>query len=304
MIQIRGLQKSYKAHPVLCGLNMTVERGEVYGFIGRNGSGKSTTMNILAGLLARDGGEVTIDGRQVTTGQTVTVGYLPEEPALLEYMNAWEYLEYIAAASGFTGDIQARSTEVLGLVGLTDAADRKIGGYSRGMKQRAGMAAALYSDHEVIILDEPTSALDPQGRAEVMQIIQIMRALGKTVLLSTHILSDVERIADRVGILNNGVLAEEDTLQNLLTKYSEDSIQFELSKPDDTLKARLEALGFVTRVEQSAQRYLVWTTGRDETQNQAIFRFLADADTAVSHYQLQKATLEQVYLKVVGGNAV
>ena len=207
MIEISGLRKSYKGFEVLKGLDMTVGSGEVYGFIGRNGCGKSTTMNILTGLLAKDGGSVRINGMEVEQAGCLPVGYLPESPAICEYMTARQYLDYIGAACRYPGGLAQRTAEVLEIVGLRGAESRRVGGYSRGMKQRLGIGAAIYANYDIIILDEPTSALDPQGRAEVMQIIEALKQMGKTVLLSTHILSLIH-ICVRISALRYEIVFE------------------------------------------------------------------------------------------------
>ncbi len=300
MIQIENLRKTYSGRPVLNGLTMDVKDGEVYGLIGRNGAGKSTTMNILCGLLKRDGGTVLINGKDPAGGEQVPVGYLPESPALYEYMTGYEYLSYIAASAGYTGDLKKRTGELLELVDLTGAAGQRIKGYSRGMKQRIGMAAALYSGHNLVVLDEPTSALDPQGRAEIMEIILRLRQMGKTVLLSTHILSDVERVADRVGILNGGLIQEQDSIGNLLKRYADPIISFEAACDQPGLCEKLKKLPFCQNVSQNGPYYFVWYTGDQNDANRALFQFLNEKHILVNRYQLHMATLEQVYLKIIG----
>lgn len=300
MIEIHNLTKNYDRRPVLRGLNMEVKKGEVYGLIGRNGAGKSTTMNILCGLLSRDGGTVAVNGKDPARGERVPVGYLPESPALYEYMNCYEYLSYIAAAAGYSGDVKKRIAEVVELVGLTDAAGRKIRGYSRGMKQRVGMAAALYSGQDLIVLDEPTSALDPQGRAEIMSIILTLRQMGKTVLLSTHILSDVERVADRVGFLHNGVITAESGMSSLLETYADPIISFSVEEEAPGLEDSLRALPLCDKTARNGNDYFVWYNGDKIEASQALFQFLAQKELPVTRYQLHRATLEQVYLKIIG----
>jgi len=213
MLRITGLKKSYKSFPVLTNLNMNIERGDVYGFVGTNGCGKTTTMNIICNIIPKDEGEIAFEN------DSVTIGYLPESPALYGYMNGFEYLDFIGACCEYEGDIKARTSEVLSVTGMLDGAKRLIKGYSRGMNQRIGIAAALYANPDLLILDEPTSALDPQGRAEVMDIISRLAASGSTIILCTHILSDVERVANKVGILNRGVMAVEGTLPEVRKRY-------------------------------------------------------------------------------------
>jgi len=213
MLRITGLKKSYKSFPVLRNLNMSIDRGDVYGFIGTNGCGKTTTMNIICNIIPKDDGDIAF------AEGGVSIGYLPEMPALYGYMNGFEYLDFIGACYEYAGIIKDRTREVLEITGMLDGAKRLIKGYSRGMNQRIGIAAAIYAKPDLLILDEPTSALDPQGRAEVMEIITKLAAGGSTILLCTHILADVERVANKVGILRNGVMAVEGRLHDVIRQF-------------------------------------------------------------------------------------
>lgn len=298
MIEISGLRKSYKNFEVLKGLDMTVGSGEVFGFIGRNGCGKSTTMNILTGLLEKDSGSVRINGGEVSWAGRLPIGYLPESPAIFEYMTCKQYLDYIGASCRYPGDIAQRTAEVIEIIGLTGAENRRVGGYSRGMKQRVGMGAAIYANYDIVILDEPTSALDPEGRAEVMQIIETLKQMGKTVLLSTHILTDVERVADRVGILNDGRMVETGTLPELYQKYSSDIICFELAEPSQPLCDNLLQTDFVASFRSDQKTYYVQIKGDITAGGQKLFRFLADRPEQVVRFEQHTTTLEQIYLKL------
>ena len=298
MIEIKGLQKKYKNFAVLKGVDLFVGKGEVFGFIGKNGCGKSTTMNIITGLLAKDAGSVRIGGEEVITAGRVQVGYLPEAPALFEYMNCRQYLNYIGAACRYAGDLYRRTEEVIRIIGLQDSADRKIGGYSRGMKQRVGIGAAIYANYDIVILEEPPSALDPQGRAEVMQIIETLKQMGKTVLLSTHILTDVERVADRVGILNDGVIAESGTLSELYRKYASDTVSFELSDFSQPLCEKLLQTDFVASFRSDQKIFHVQLKGDIAQSAPRLFRFLAEQPETVVRFESQTTSLEQIYMQV------
>ncbi|MCL2755273.1 MAG: ABC transporter ATP-binding protein, partial [Oscillospiraceae bacterium] len=216
MLTITNLRKSYKNFEVLKGLNMNLAKGDVYGFLGKNGCGKTTTMNIICNIVAKDDGLVRFSrGRASDAGVSLAfdesekphIGYLTETPSLYSFMNGYEYLKYIAACANYTGDVNRRIAEVLDVTGMTEGATRRIRGYSRGMSQRLGIAAAMFDHPELLILDEPTSALDPEGRAEVMGIIRNLREVGVTIILCTHIITDVERIANKIGIMKDGVIA-------------------------------------------------------------------------------------------------
>jgi ABC-2 type transport system ATP-binding protein len=220
LITIAGLTKNFGAFPALKGIDLHVKKGEVYGFLGQNGAGKSTTMNILAGLSRPTAGTCQVNGwdlAKVTHPGDLHIGYLPEEPSFYPWLTGRETLEYLGSRWP-KGPVKDRVQEMLNWVGLSAAAHRRVGGYSRGMRQRLGMAAALFYDAELILLDEPSSALDPEGRSDVLSLILDLKARGKTVFLSTHILSDAERVCDRVGILAQGKMVLEKSLETLIAE--------------------------------------------------------------------------------------
>ena len=195
LITIRDIKKSFGANNVLRGLNCTIDEGSIYGLIGKNGAGKTTLMNIMAGLSKADSGEV-----EYNKGSKV--GYLPDLPNFFDYLTTDEYLDFLLMDKN-----PARRDELLKTVGLPKGA--KVKTMSRGMKQRLGIAAVLVNDPDVILLDEPTSALDPSGRNDVKDILLGLKAKGKTVILSTHILADMDSICDKAGFLSQGVIARE-----------------------------------------------------------------------------------------------
>ena len=203
MLKITGLYKHFGDKEVLKGLDLTVPEGSIFGFIGKNGAGKTTTMKTVLGLLKADSGEIEVAGERVVYGQTATnryIGYLPDVPEFYSFMNASEYLAFCGEITGMDrAEIAARSSELLELVGLQNEKHR-IRGFSRGMKQRLGIAQALLNRPRLLICDEPTSALDPVGRKEILDILLAVRK-QTTVLFSTHILSDVERICTDVALL-------------------------------------------------------------------------------------------------------
>lgn len=301
MVTIRNLKKSYKGFPVLRGLSMDINDGDVYGFLGRNGCGKTTTMNIICGVIPKDSGEVEIGG-----GKPVMIGYLPESPAIPAYMTAREYLEYIAACSNYDGDIKKRTNEVLETVGLRDAADRRTKGFSRGMTQRLGMGAAIFKDPELLIFDEPTSALDPQGRSEVISIIDRLKGMGSTIVLSTHILSDVERVANRIGIVNGGMIAEEGDMKAILRKYSGDVISLSVRNLTQEQKLELLKVKFANAEfnnDTGVFRFGGFTgsaeNGTEDAARQLI-KLAADNGMVLENFTIGTATLEEVFGKVVG----
>jgi len=204
MLNITQLSKSFGTNKVIDGVEFSVPEGSIFGFIGPNGAGKTTTMKMALGLLEIDSGEIVICGEKAEFGKTAKeVGYLPDVPEFYNYMKPIEYLTLCGEISGMSkAEIKNRGGELLELVGLSKV-NRKVGGFSRGMKQRLGMAQALLNKPKLLICDEPTSALDPVGRKEILDILGEIRG-ETTVVFSTHILSDVERICDRAVFLHGG----------------------------------------------------------------------------------------------------
>ncbi len=202
----------------LSGLNLRVEQGEVYGLLGPNGSGKSTTLKLVLGLIRPSAGHAKIFGRPCTTvASRLDVGFLPENPYFYRYLSGVETLEFYGRLCGMTGAaLRERVAELLQLVGLTDAADRPLAGYSKGMLQRIGLAQALIHDPRLLLLDEPTAGVDPIGSKQIRDLIVRLRGMGKTVLLCSHLLSQVQDVCDRVGILNLGRMVLEGRVSDLL----------------------------------------------------------------------------------------
>lgn len=295
MVKIRNLQKAYGNFPVLRGLNMDIFNGDIYGFLGRNGCGKSTTMNIIADIIPKDDGDIELGG-----GNPITIGYLPESPTIFGYMTAREYLEYIAACANYEGDIPKRAAEVLEIVGLQSAADRRSKGFSRGMTQRLGMGAAIIKKPDLLIFDEPTSALDPQGRLEVIEIINRLKSLGCTIVLSTHILSDVERVANRIGIMSNGTLAEEGTLREILQKHGGDVINLRVRNLTQEGKITLLKVDFARAEYDNTVGLFRFGTDNAEDTARRLIKILADNEMTVDSFNIGTATLEEVFKKVVG----
>lgn len=217
VLTIRGLEKRFGDKEVLRGLDLTVPEGSIFGFVGRNGAGKTTTMKAVLGLMRPDGGEIFVAGERVSYGQTPTnryIGYLPDVPEFYSFMTPREYLRLCGETMNMPrAEIEERSGELLELVGLGGERHR-IRGFSRGMKQRLGIAQALLGQPKLLICDEPTSALDPIGRKEILDILLSVKD-RTTVLFSTHILSDVERICTDAALLEGGRIAMQGSIEEL-----------------------------------------------------------------------------------------
>lgn len=224
-IEIVGLGKVFKGKKgavveALKGISLSVGQGEVFGFLGPNGAGKSTTIKCLMGLLQPTSGTATIMGRAISDAAArQAVGYLPENPAFYDYLTAEEYLQFVGRVFKMSEALLARRTEeMLKLLELWDARKRQMRGYSKGMVQRVGLAQTLIHDPDVYILDEPMSGLDPIGRALVKEIILDLKKRGKCVFFSTHITDDVEKVCDRVGVINKGELPVVDHVESILQR--------------------------------------------------------------------------------------
>src|SRR5580765_1209862 len=214
-IEIHGLSKSYavgfwkkQLRSALKSLDLTVNSGETFGFLGPNGAGKTTTLKLLMGIIFPTSGTATILGRDIGDPAVKRkVGFLPEQPYFYDYLSAPELLDYYARLSGVpAGTRQNRIGELLERVGLRDVGNKQLRKFSKGMLQRVGIAQAIIHDPEIVFLDEPMSGLDPVGRHDVRELIQQRKNQGKTIFVSTHILSDAEALCDRVGIIHKGEL--------------------------------------------------------------------------------------------------
>ena len=224
VIEIRNLSKIYrdfwgrKKVQAVKSLSMDVQKGEVFGLLGPNGSGKTTTMKMLLGLLFPTSGEMTILGKSASdVSKNEKIGYLPEESYLYRFLNADETLDFYGRLFNMSAaDRIRRSDELIEMVGLGKARRRQLKEYSKGMTRRIGLAQALINDPELVILDEPTSGLDPIGTREMKDLIIDLKARGKTVIMCSHLLADVEDVCDRIAVLHQGELKELGRVEELL----------------------------------------------------------------------------------------
>jgi len=246
ILELKNVSKKFGSKSVINNLNLTVPTGAIFGFVGENGAGKTTTMKMILGLEEKDSGEILVKGKSVVFGDNQTnhlTGYLPDVPEFYDYMSGQEYLKFCGEITGLTrSQLKQKVPEILSLVGL-ELDKRRIKGYSRGMKQRLGIAQALLNDPELLICDEPTSALDPSGRNEFLEMLSTLKG-RTTILFSTHILTDVERICDYVGMLDRGKLVVSAPLDDLKQKYAKDQIEIEFSQAVklETFSKKLEEL--------------------------------------------------------------
>jgi ABC-2 type transport system ATP-binding protein len=305
MLKVKNLVKNYGDLNVLKNISFEVEKGKTYGFLGQNGAGKTTTMNILTGLINFNGGEIYLAGEKFDKSKRhllKKVGYLPQSPVFYGYMTAYEYLAFIGELSGMSStEIKSRSNELIEIMGLKDAARRKVGGYSGGMKQRFGLAVALLNKPELLILDEPTAALDPEGRAEILNLINTLKKGGITVFLSTHILSDVERICDEVSIIHKGEILISDNLQHLKNQYIQPVYDVEFDKDCTDLKPILSGIPWIQKIKIADHKANIYVNSLDESKKE-LFRILSEYDNTCISYNLRKSDLEDIFIRLVNNN--
>lgn len=294
MLRITGLRKRFGDKEVLRGMDLAVPEGSVFGFIGKNGAGKTTTMKTVLGLLKADAGEIYVNGEKVAYGQTPTnryVGYLPDVPEFYPFMTAPEYLRFCGEISGLNrSESEARSGELLELVGLSGETHR-IKGFSRGMKQRLGIAQALLNRPKLLICDEPTSALDPVGRKDILDILTAVRE-QTTVLFSTHILSDVERICTDVALLDNGTVSIQGKLSDIKTKFRREEYRIETEKPADLLPL-LERFPDMQKIGEQQLSFCESEQGFFE-----VLSFVAERRIPLLKVERAEPTLESLFMEV------
>ena len=295
MLRIENLYKRFGDKEVLCGLNLSVPEHSIFGFVGKNGAGKTTTMKTVLGLLKADAGKIFVNEMPVACGQTGSnrfVGYLPDVPEFYPFMTAPEYLTFCGEITGMKkAEIKNRTEELLALVGL-EGEKHRIKGFSRGMKQRLGIAQALFNRPKLLICDEPTSALDPVGRKEILDVLLAARA-ETTVLFSTHILSDVEKICTDVAFLDQGKVRVQGTLSEVKSVYRRESYLLETESLEE---ARELSEAFPEMQYDGGYRLQFDETACDVS---AVLRVLADRQISVIKLERQEPTLESLFMEVV-----
>ena len=259
MIEVKHLCRKYGEHRAVDDLSFTIENGYVYGFLGPNGAGKSTTMNMITGCLAATSGQVLIDGYDIFEDAQEAkkrIGYLPEIPPLYQDMTVREFLNFVAKAKGVPKQaLDEQLFSVVSLAGLEEVEERLIKNLSKGYKQRVGIAQALLANPEIIILDEPTVGLDPK---QIIEVRDLIRELGKdhTVILSSHILSEVRSVCDRILIISKGKLVANDTPENLEKLYAPKSFEeifLELTGEEAEIAEEADALELLRRIKAGEQ---------------------------------------------------
>lgn len=311
-VACRGLTKRFGgASGVLAvnGLDLDVPAGSVFGLLGPNGAGKTTTLRLITGLARPTSGTVAIDGVQVAgeadrgLGTRRAIGVLDQDPRYYGWMTGRELVVLAGRLQGLSSaEATGRATETLEVVGLADAANRRISGYSGGMRQRLGIAQALVSRPTLLVLDEPVSSLDPEGRRDLLVLIEQLGA-SATVIFSTHVLTDIERICDRVGIIDHGRLVTEGPLDELLGRFALPLYRLE-PEPDqavgiDTLTERLRETPWIDDVRVDPARIMVSVTD-EQAASAGLLPLIVAAGVRLAAFERVRPSLEDVFLRLVG----
>jgi ABC-2 type transport system ATP-binding protein len=289
-----------KAHLAVNKLNINVRRGEVFGLVGPNGSGKTTTLKLLLGLLTPTAGRITVFGeppRSITVKHRI--GFLPDGPYFYDHLNADELLDFYAKLFGMSKETrQRRANELLGFVGLTEARHRRIREYSKGMVQRIGLAQALINDPDLLFLDEPTTGLDPIGARQMKEAIIQLRKQGKTVFLCSHLLADVQAICDRVAILNEGHLVRFGSVEELLGNTRRYVITAGELTGDALVKAKEGQLAFNTPEQNGVHMF----SASDADGVTRVVDFVRGANGKILSIEEKMDTLEDVFVRAIKGD--
>ncbi|MBR2905791.1 MAG: ABC transporter ATP-binding protein [Lentisphaeria bacterium] len=309
MIKTEFLTKKFGNGRGICDVNLEVPAGAIYGFVGHNGAGKTTAIKILCGLMRADSGRAFIGDLEVKFSNTAKikriVGYMPDITGVYDQMSVWEFLDFYGAAFKIPPKQRKnRIEEVLALAGASEMIDYQVASLSRGMRQKVGLAKTLIHDPQVLILDEPAGGLDPNARIEMRRAIAGLKKLGKTILLSSHILPELASICDCVGILNKGHLLAQGTVKEISSRIQENlSIMVVVdSNPEEALSLLQRVEGVENAVLADVDRiHFSFTAGRDSAGQ--VLQILMDNGVRVRWFAENEVDLENVFLNITGNPA-
>jgi len=305
MIETKNLTKNYGNLTAVDDLNLTIRDGDIFGFIGPNGAGKTTTMRILVTLLEPTRGKASINGLDVSRhGKKVRrlVGYMPDFMGVYDDLKVFEYLEFFAAAFGI--ERKKRKSIVEGVLELTDLQSKRsvtVDSLSRGMQQRLGLARVLIHDPKVLILDEPASGLDPRARIEIRELLRELKRMGKTIMISSHILSELEEICDHIGIIEHGRLVFSGTLEEILSRLGiQSKVRVRVANNQDKAVELLTALPQIRQVQVFGD-YIAVTFREGKDGDGIIARTLVNADLDIVSIQPERLKLDDAFLQLTKG---
>ena len=308
MIEVRELEKSYGEHHAVRGISFTVEKGDIFGFIGPNGAGKTTTIRIAATLLDASGGDVRIAGHSVTEAPYAVrrvLGYMPDLFNVYDGITVREYLDFFAAANGLHRRDRARTLDaVLDLTDLRGVAERLSGGLSKGMKQRLCLARTLLHDPQVLVLDEPASGLDPRARIEFRALLKELRTMGKTILLSSHILTELSDVCNAVAIMEKGRVVAAGAIESIRDQLQGKRcfVLTVLDRADEACRI-LEASGSASRVQRQDLSVRFQLEG-ELPKAAELVKAICAADVPVVGLREESANLEGLFMQLTRGEVV
>jgi ABC-2 type transport system ATP-binding protein len=298
-IEASELTKRYAGVPALKNVSLEVKRGEIFGFLGQNGAGKTTFMKILLDLCKPSSGDVKLFGQKIDTKAKLQIGYLPEKVSIPGFLSAEEFLRYCAKLSGLKGnDLIERPLKALKTVGLEDHRDDKVGGFSKGMVQRLGLAQAIQHEPDLLLLDEPQSGLDPKGAIDLRNIIlQSNEKLGTTIFLNSHRLMEAEMICSRVGILQKGTMVAIGKMDDLTR--SKNQIKLELSSINEEIQTLLVSIS--SQLQSTGENSVLFQP-KENVETRKIPALLVEKGAEIIRYEKASENLEEVFLRLIGDN--
>jgi ABC-2 type transport system ATP-binding protein len=299
LIQIKGLKKSFQGHEVIKGLDFKLEMGKCIALLGPNGAGKTTTLRMLSGLMKPTAGTISFSDAKKDGDIRHLIGYLPQFPVFYDWMSGFEFLQYVGKLGGLTSkEAKERSLELLELVGISDAKNRRVGKYSGGMKQRLGIAQAIIHRPQLVMLDEPVSALDPFGRREVLELLEGLKK-ETTILFSTHILNDAEEVCDEILFLHNGEIVESGTMGALRERHQQAKIDLIFRKKTEEMESTLKNHSLTQSILVDGNRISVFVTNV-ELARREFLKLIFEKDWPLDRFEMSSMSLEDVFMKVVG----
>lgn len=303
MLVAKNLSKSYKEVKALSNVNLSIEKGELYGMLGPNGAGKTTTISILSSLLKPDTGEIYYEDKplyQNVSECKKLIGVVPQEIALYEDLTASENLKFWGTMYGIKGKkLQQKSDELLEFLGLADRKNHKIQTYSGGMKRRINIAAALLHDPKIVFMDEPTVGIDPQSRNLIFEVIEELHRRGLTMIYTTHYMEEAERLCDRIGIIDEGKIIAEGSLDELRANSSiKEEIHLKYSNPHknglDNLSERYKGQLIIN------EDYLVLSSSKANAELPELIQLCSQSELLLDKIDIRSLSLESIFLELTG----
>lgn len=304
IVEIKGLTKKYGNLYALNNLDLNIEEGSIFGYIGPNGAGKTTTMTILSTLLRPSSGQALVCGIDVVKNPSKVrpkIGFMPDFFGLYDEMKSWEYLDFFGRAYGIEQSKRVGLiADLLELVGLTDKTDSYVDNLSRGMKQRLGLARCLINDPDLLILDEPSSGLDPRARIEVREILKELKTIGKTMIISSHILPELSEMCSHIGVIEKGELIVSGDVGEITDKLSHVN-EIEIKVLGDGLEKAIKECQNVAALEAiSDSTYLIKFSGGPDEEHKILNHLIAN-EIKVYSFARKSANLEDVFMKITKG---